>query len=95
MRIKPTNPWPLLPDEITDFKTLLMFLRKLRQTWGDRDKKIALAINAGDIEIATSEPSDAPDYGEPQQKLFKSGATWRLYAYTGSADGWQYWDADS
>lgn len=96
MRVTKGIHWPELQDsENFDKKNLfgviartLNFLQRLRKTIDQRDKKIALAINAGDIEVVTSAPSAAPEYGEPVFKVYYSGATYRLYIYV---DGdWRY-----
>ena len=98
MRIRKSITLPEIPNADTNpiawIKRAAGALRRFRQTLFERDIKIAQAINSMDFEIVTSEPSDAPDYGEPILKAYKSGATWRIYLYTGTADGWKYWNAD-
>ncbi len=67
---------------------ILNFLDRLRRTLDQRDKKIAQAINMADIQVVTSIPSTAPEYGEPAIVIYYSGATYRLYVYI---DGdWRY-----
>jgi len=70
------------------------FALELRQVLNRRDVNVARAINQLDIEIVEAEPTAAPDYPEPVMKLYKSGSTWRLYAYTGATDGWVYFNSD-
>lgn len=88
MRIKSQIHWPEIKEQGALFRHVYDFISKLRKTLDQRDKKIALAINANDIEVVTSVPSGEPDYGEPALKLYYSGSTYRLYAYV---DGdWRY-----
>ena len=56
----------------------------------DRDRKLAAAINANDIEVVTSAPSAAPEYPAPALRLYKNGSTWQLYIYVDDTDGWKY-----
>ncbi|MBC2741594.1 MAG: hypothetical protein HGJ93_00715 [Desulfosarcina sp.] len=69
---------------------VIRYLMVLKKTIVDRDQQTARAINNNDIEIVTSAPSGAPDYPEPVLRLYKNGATWQLYIYTGATDGWKY-----
>jgi len=99
MRIKKSIKWPDLPklnirDLSGTLKALEFFFEQLRKVFNERDRQIALAINAADIEIVSAAPSGAPDYGEPALKLYKESATWRIYVYTGPTDGWVYFNAD-
>lgn len=99
MRIKKNIIWPLFTERMDeDFKKAIghiyRFISQLRKIMLDRDKEIALAINSASVEVVDSEPTSEPDYGEPNFKLYKSGATWRLYAYTGETDGWVYFNSD-
>ena len=99
MRVKKTLSWPGLPDiSIKNLSATLAnihrFFLQLRKAMDRRDQELALAINGNDIEIVSATPSGAPDYEAPVFKLYKSGATWRLYAYTGATDGWVYFNAD-
>ena len=99
MRVRKSLSWPGLPDiNIRNLSGTLTnihrFFLQLRKAMDRRDQELALAINVGDIEIVSSEPSGTPDYKEPVFRLYKSGATWRLYIYTGATDGWVYFNAD-
>jgi hypothetical protein len=67
---------------------LFDILDRLRRTIDNRDKKIAQAINAADIQVVTSSPSDPPEAGEPTLQVYYSGATYRLYVYVDGA--WRY-----
>jgi hypothetical protein len=99
VRVKKSLLWPKLPNiDLRNLSGTLSnlerFFQQLRKALDNRDQELALAINSGDIEIVSSEPSGAPDYEAPTLQFYKSGATWRLYVYTGAADGWVYVNAD-
>lgn len=104
MRVTKLTHWPSLeavniekpePAAINrGLDRIRQFALELRQVLHRRDMTIARAINQLDMEIVDAEPTDAPDYPEPVIKLYKSGATWRLYVYTGATDGWVYFNSD-
>ncbi|NNF99486.1 MAG: hypothetical protein HKM93_08920 [Desulfobacteraceae bacterium] len=96
MRIKRHIGWPDLPrlrEQTIDarLRSIVVFFEKLRSTLTARDRQVALAVNAADIEIVNTEPSGVPEFEAPQLKLFKS-RSWRLYVYTGTPDGWVYFE---
>lgn len=94
MRITKQIHWPdiIRPADLKNIGRVIyqMFdiLASLRRTINNRDKKIAQAINAADIQIVSSIPSDPPDAGEPTLVIYYSGSTYRLYVYIDSA--WKY-----
>ena len=99
MRVKKTSAWPGLPaiaikNLSGTLTNIQRFFVQLRKVVDNRDQELALAINAADIEIVDAAPSGTPDYEAPVLRLYKSGATWRLYVYTGATDGWVYFNAD-
>jgi hypothetical protein len=74
---------------------LTLFLSSLLSVIQVRDRKISEAINSYDVEIVDAMPTDAPEYPEPQMKLYNDATDgWRLYIYTGSTDGWVYFNQE-
>lgn len=99
MRIRKAIIWPIFTEKMDEdlkraMRHIYKFVAQFRKIMLDRDKEVALAINSASIEIVDTEPSSEPDYGEPSFRLYKSGSTWRLYAYTGATDGWVYFNSD-
>lgn len=65
------------------------YLVRMRKSLALRDQKIAKAINAGDIEVVSAVPSEAPDFGGPCLRIYDDGAgTQRLYAWVNGS--WRY-----
>jgi hypothetical protein len=93
MRITKEMKWPELrlierdnPNQ--KINRLVNFFDSVRRIISQRDNKIAQAINAADIEITDSVPSDAPEFGQPCLRIYANGGTYRLYIYVDS--GWRY-----
>lgn len=95
MRIRPIIDLPNTPRLPAWGTGVMQFIERLKTVLLARDRKIAEAINSADVEIVDAAPSDAPDYPEPQIKLYKDATDgWRIYAWTGATDGWVYFNQE-
>lgn len=64
-------------------------LERIRKEVSARDRRIAQAINASDIEVVTTVPADPPDFDGPAIKIYDDGSTTRrLYVWVGGT--WRY-----
>ena len=68
---------------------LFDFIGRMRKVLAARDQKIALAINAADIEVVAAVPSDPPELQGAVIRIYDDGSTTRrIYVWVN--DAWRY-----
>ncbi|MFH0809718.1 MAG: hypothetical protein V2A77_04530 [Pseudomonadota bacterium] len=89
MKIASTVYVPREPQEPgTHHAGLLNWVRGFIRIFVEAYRNIAEAVNRNHVALTTTAPTDAPDYGEPTMRVYKSGGVRRLYVYVDG--GWHY-----
>lgn len=94
MRISKEVRWPEIPSiagksAMQLAGAALDVLRRFRISLAARDQRIALAINAADIEVVSAVPTDAPDFDVVCLRVYDDGSSVRrLYVWVNGT--WRY-----